>query len=198
MSDRDEAAMIGGTMLLERAMTYTLGSLALVTDAVLERPTPCADWDVHLLLIHMNESLAALCDAADTGWVDLVPDRNEPIAAGLAAAVRARACRLLGAWFAPGRPALISVGDRPLPSAIVASAGAIEIAVHGWDLALACGQHRPLASSLAEELLDLATLMVTDADRPERFSRPVPVDARVSPTERLIAYLGRDPAMAMN
>ncbi|MGH3624198.1 MAG: hypothetical protein ACRDQ5_20820 [Sciscionella sp.] len=46
------------------------------------------------------------------------------------------------------------------------TAGAVDIVVHGWDLAKGCGQRRPIPSSLAEEMLDLAPLFVTDADRP--------------------------------
>lgn len=197
MSDRDAKAMIGGVTLLERAMDYSLGSLSLVSDVVLDRPTPCAGWTVHDLLIHMNESLAALCEAADTGWIDLVPDPDLRGATSLAATLRARACRLLGAWSNPGRPHLIAVGDRPLPSAIVACAGAIEVAVHGWDLAVGCGRHYPMPVSLAEELFDVARLMVTEADRPGRFARRVTIEPSAAPTERLLAFLGRDPAMSV-
>jgi uncharacterized protein (TIGR03086 family) len=196
MSDREAAAMIGGVMLLERAMNYTLGSLALVTDGVLDHPTPCAGWNVHRLLVHMNESLAALCEAADTGWVDLVPNGDGRVSAGLAQAVRARACRLLSAWIGADGPSMVAVGGRPLPSTVIAGAGAIEIAVHGWDLAIGCGHHRPIPATMATELLDLAELMVTAADRPGRFAHPVAVPRDTQAADRLLAYLGRDPAMA--
>lgn len=188
--------MVGGVMLLERAMSYTLGSLLLATDTVLARPTPCSQWDVHRLLIHMGDSLAVLCDAADVRWTDPDPEAHGSVAAGLVATIRARSCPLLGAWAGAQRPSLVSVGGRPLPSTIIAGAGAIEVAVHGWDLAVGCGRQRPMPPSLAEELLDLAMLMVTEADRPGRFASPVPVPRAATSTDRLVAYLGRDPARA--
>jgi uncharacterized protein (TIGR03086 family) len=75
----------------------------------------------------------------------------------------------------------------------VTSVGAVEIAVHGWDVAQACGHPRPIPPQLAKELLRLAPLLVTDADRPGRFAAPVAVPAHASPGDRLVAFLGRDP-----
>jgi uncharacterized protein (TIGR03086 family) len=69
----------------------------------------------------------------------------------------------------------------------------VEIAVHGWDVAQACGRPRPIPPQLAEELLQLAPLLVTDADRPGRFAPPVAVPAGASPGDRLVAFLGRGP-----
>ncbi|MDP9319453.1 MAG: hypothetical protein M3O94_10385 [Actinomycetota bacterium] len=45
---------------------------------------------------------------------------------------------------------MTSVGGCPVPSSLVTGAGAIEVAVHGWDVAVACGQQRPLPEQLAE------------------------------------------------
>ncbi|HEX8631181.1 MAG TPA: TIGR03086 family metal-binding protein [Catenuloplanes sp.] len=192
--NQSAAATIGGIALLERAINYTLGSLLMVTPVALSRPTPCPRWDLGDLLEHMNDSLAALTEAVDFGDVALTPPVGDldgsvdPVRR-----LRDRACRLLGAWAAAGDRAAVSVGGCPVTTGIVAGAGAIEVAVHGWDVARACGRERPVPASLAEELLDLAPLLVTGDERPGRFAPAVPVPARAAPGDRLLAFLGRRP-----
>ncbi|HZD38404.1 MAG TPA: TIGR03086 family protein, partial [Actinomycetes bacterium] len=77
---------------------------------------------------------------------------------------------------------------------VLASAGAIEIAVHGWDIARACGRDRPVPDGLAVELLSLCPLLVGDAGRGDQFAAPVPAGPTARPGDRLLALLGRDPA----
>jgi len=85
------------------------------------------------------------------------------------------------------------IGPGDLPAGIVCGTGALEIAVHGWDLARACGHHRPVPPALAADLLEVAELLVVDADRPDRFAPPVAWPAPAGPGERLLAFLGRYP-----
>ena len=194
MTDRATAALIGGVALLERAMAYTLGTLELVTPTVLGRSTPCAEWDVRALLDHMADSLDVLCDAADVGLIGNArsgPERET--ADELVSAVRTRACRLLGAWVHADEPDVVAIYGRTLSRTIVASTGAIEVAVHGWDLARGCGHDRTIPAALAEDLLHIASLVVTHRDRPHRFGYPVAVPTDATPSDRLVAFLGRDP-----
>lgn len=199
----------GDVALLERAISYALGNLHNVTQDALTRPTPCRQWDLRELLEHMYDSLAALQEASDDGHVALgpVPWHADP-AANLVAALRSRAGRLLGAWARPGAglegggagtawagagPVTVSVGGVPAPAGLLAGAGAVEIAVHGWDVGQACGRPSPIPPQLATEMLALVPLIVTDADRPARFAEPVWLPAGASPGDRLVAYLGRPP-----
>jgi uncharacterized protein (TIGR03086 family) len=196
MTERRAAALFGDSALLERAISYTLGNLHMVTATALSRPTPCSEWDLRELLAHLNDSLLALCDALSLGRVGLSP-ADDPGGAGDLAAdpvamLRTRAGQLLGAW-AGTHEDLVSVGGCPLPNRIVACAGAVEVAVHGWDVAHACGYGRPIPPGLAEELLRLSPLLVTAADRPARFAWPVIVPPPASPGDRLLAFLGRAP-----
>ncbi|NGN63713.1 TIGR03086 family protein [Streptomyces sp. A7024] len=192
------ALLTAGVSLLERGLGYALGNLSLVTPATLANPTPCADWDLRGLLLHLDDSLGALCEAAAAGTI-AVGSARPPIApaasADPVAAVRARGRMLLGLWS--GSDAndreTISVGGTPLTAAIVTSTGAIETAVHGWDIARACGADRPLPEALAEELLELAPLFVSAADRPVRFALPREAGVEAGSGERLLAFLGRDP-----
>ncbi|MFC5822294.1 hypothetical protein [Nonomuraea insulae] len=107
--------------------------------------------------------------------------------------VRDTATDVLGRWAAMISGELVSVNDRHLTSPMVAAVGAIEIAVHGWDVARSCGERRPIPPLLAEELLDLTLLFVTREDRPTRFAPPVTVPAYAPAQDHLLAYLGRRP-----
>ncbi len=187
----------GGTGLLERAICYAGLSALAVTPALLPRPTPCLGWDLEMLLRHASESLAALQDGTVTGHVGLIPrppDRDQ--APDLARIFRDRARRLLAALSVGGRPLVFDIGDLPLPAVALEGAGAIEIAVHGWDISQACGQPRPIPDRLAASLLVIAPLLIPEAGRHPLFSPPVKAPAQASPGERLVAFLGRRPGIA--
>jgi uncharacterized protein (TIGR03086 family) len=192
IGDRGRTPLVEGVGLLERAMGYTLGSLQLVTPEVMTAPTPCRDWDLQALLHHMNDSLAALHEAVEVRHVTRTPPMNlaNPVANPVSA-LRNRACSMLGAWANAGSDDMVSVAGYPLTAGLVTATGAVEVAVHGWDVARACGRPRPIPDQLAEELLPLAELLINEQDRPTRFAVPVPVPPRAAPAERLLAYLGR-------
>ncbi|SEG60061.1 hypothetical protein SAMN05444920_103396 [Nonomuraea solani] len=125
-----------------------------------------------------------------------VPYQRVPLDAGVgnpALLLRDGAAEVLGRWAAVLAGGPIAIGDRHLTSPMVAAVGAIEIAVHGWDVATACGERRPIPAPMAEELLDLALLLITPHDRPSRFGRPVAVPAYAPAQDHLLAYLGRRP-----
>ncbi|MFW5899469.1 MAG: TIGR03086 family metal-binding protein [Jiangellaceae bacterium] len=187
-------ARTAGLSLLERATSYCLGSLSMITPDVLPRTTPCTAWDLKALLRHMNDSLVALCEAVAVGAVGAdVPPEPERWPDDVLVRLRDNACRLLGAWTDTAGPESVSIAGQRLPAVIVAGTGALEIAVHGWDVARTCGDVRPIPAGLAEALLDLAPLIVTDADRPARFGTPVRVPPTAAAGARLVAFLGRKP-----
>lgn len=192
MSDCDcsPAVLLGGVGLLERAISYTLGTLQEVRPALLDRPTPCHRWNLRALLAHLNDSLLALHEAAESGEVGLDVSIVDGDPVDLA---RARAGRLLGAWASARSPSPVSVAQSPLTAGIVVATGALELAVHSWDVARACGGNRPMPPELAQELLELAPFFVTGADRPALFAEPVAVPVGATADERLLAFLGRRP-----
>jgi uncharacterized protein (TIGR03086 family) len=187
---------VGGAItLLEQAISYAGRSVIDVTPALLPRPTPCRGWNLEMLLRHASESLAALHDATVTGHVALtsaIPDRDP--AADPARTFRDRAVRLLAARAnTDRRRQAIDIGDLPLPAVAMECAGAIEIAVHGWDVSQACGQNRPIPDALAASLLAIAPLLIPETGRYPQFSPPVTATAQAGPGDRLVAYLGRKP-----
>ena len=183
-----------GTELLERAVSYTRASLSVVTAVDLGRSTPCREWRLAQLLRHMDDSLQALHEAGATGQVRLAPDLDpggsEP-GLGVVESLRRRACALLGAWSLLHAEEQVVVSGRLLPAGLVALTGALEVAVHGWDVARACGVDWPLPDELARALLAAAPSLISAEDRGQRFAPAVPVAAGASASSRLLAHTGR-------
>jgi len=193
----------GGVELLERAIGYTRGCLALATPRLMPAPTPCAGWDLEALLTHLHDSLTSLHEAGSVRRVQVEVSSRPP--ADLLGALRARACQLLAEWSvetepvsevavgSTGRSGHVLVDGRPLTPRVLTSAGALELAVHGWDVAAACGAHMPIPDDLASDLLGVARALVSESDRPSLFAPAVPPEPGAAPGEELLAFLGREP-----
>jgi uncharacterized protein (TIGR03086 family) len=193
----------GAIGLLAGAISYMLGVCGPVGAEELTLPTPCPDWDLAMLLGHLYQSMADLETALRTGRLDLDP--GEPAAGGgdPVEALRDGAARLLCAGYCYGGPErFVAVGGLPMPAGLVACTGAVEIAVHGWDVSAArarAGGSRgiaqmPIPAALATRMLRLSPLLV--AGREGLFAGPVEVPAQASPGDRLVGYLGRNPGCA--
>jgi uncharacterized protein (TIGR03086 family) len=184
------------TALLLQAVGYALEVAGGITPDLLTRPTPCQGWDLRTLLRHASESLAALLEAVGPGCVSAFPAAEDP-AADPVATFRERARRLAGAHAEAGRrhreERVIVIADRALALGAVARLGALEIAQHGWDISRACGTRRPIPRALAADLLVIAPLLVAEADREPLFAPPVTPAPAAGPSDRLAAFLGRDP-----
>jgi hypothetical protein len=94
---------------------------------------------------------------------------------------------------ADDRPEIIAIADRRLTLGLMTGVGALEMAVHGWDLSRACGHCRPIPAPLATSLLRISPLLVPHTGRAPLFGPPVTVPPMATPSDRLVAYLGRDP-----
>ncbi|MET8081777.1 maleylpyruvate isomerase family mycothiol-dependent enzyme [Streptomyces sp. NPDC005303] len=172
--------------LLERSLAYTLGSVAGAQHVDPGRGTPCAEWNLGELLGHLDDSLDALYEGLSGGRIGLLPHADR------VCGFRTRACAVLGAWAA-GPPEGVLVGERPLDVRVMAAVGAVEITVHGWDVARSCGRPRPIPEGLAAELLSVAQCVVREEDRGVRFAEPVSVPSGARPEVRLLGFLGRGP-----
>ena len=191
-------ALTAGPELLEHAVSYALASAGHATPQLLPLPTPCERWDLRTLLLHVSDSLAVLTDAMRTDHIALGPPLHEPTAdADPVACLRRQARDLLGACAAASaEERLVAVADRELTTSMLTAAGAIEIAVHGWDISVACGVRRPVPPTLAAALLPVAPLLIPRATRAGLFADPVAVPEPACPGDRLIAFLGRQPQPA--
>jgi uncharacterized protein (TIGR03086 family) len=183
----------GGSALLRPAIGYALAAADAITPGMLRWPTPCRGWDLRMLLRHVNESMAALSEAAVAGRVSVWP-ADERSASDLAATFRDRARELAEACGVCDHcDRVIGIGDRSITLSTVAVLGALEVALHGWDISRACGPGRPIPAPLAAGLLEIAPLLVGGSDRAPLFAPPVTPAPEAGPSDRLAAFLGRDP-----
>jgi uncharacterized protein (TIGR03086 family) len=179
-----------GLELLESAVRYALAGAALGTPQLRPRPTPCPDWDLEALLVHLGDSIGGLTEAI-SGASAAPPDYPGP-AADPVARLRGQAAGLLDAMAAAG-PAgrRVAIRDRELTVSMVAATGALEITVHGWDIWVACGAGRPVPPGLAAVLLPIAPLLISPGIRPGLFADPVRLPGPACPGDQLVAFTGR-------
>ena len=191
--------------LLVRSVRYALTAARLVTPDHLPRPTPCAEWDLRTLLQHIGDSMDALSEGLYTGFVDPGTalgdgdgdgddDDDGGPGPGPVAGLTLRAGTLLCASAAAGSAEYrVAIGDRELTTSLVTMTGAVEIAVHGWDISVTCGGPAALPPGLAADLLPVAMLLAARGLRAGLFADPVPVPDLACPGDRLVAFLGRRP-----
>jgi uncharacterized protein (TIGR03086 family) len=192
--DTDELSVLGG------ATRYLFGSLLLVREADLAAPTPCRGWDLRRLLWHVRASLVDVVDVLALRG----PDRGagvEPDAAGAdpVAAVRTGIVDFLLAAqvhkVTAGRPdRWCEIRGRSLPAEVVVYVGAIEMVLHAWDIAQACGIDRPIPSDVASALLWVSPPLAEAGLAEHVFAEPLASPATATPSEQLLALFGRQPA----
>ncbi|MBB1243214.1 maleylpyruvate isomerase N-terminal domain-containing protein [Streptomyces durbertensis] len=207
------------------AAGYAARAVAAVRPDELGTPTPCAGWDLRRLLEHLEESVTALREGLVLGRVAAAPGRwgegtaeggaggptacgttrrgreprgptCEPVTRALVALeTLSRAGREHGVRGRGRRDPVLAAGV-PLCATLLHRAGAVELVVHGWDVAAAwCragGRPPPPPPALAAALLPVLPLVVPPpADRGTLFAAPVAVPEAASAGVRLLAALGR-------
>ena len=177
----------GATGLLAGAISYTLGVCALVRPGDMTLPTPCVEWDLAMLLAHLSASIADLETAIRTGTLDL--EHPPQSAAGdPVETLRDQAAQLLCTVYGyDGAVRFVAVAGLPVPAGLVACTGAVEIAVHGWDVSAA----RSAAASgmRPQSPKNLKDLKNSEEPKyligPERPVRPIPPIPAVLATRML-------------
>lgn len=180
---------------IEQAVSTTGRTVAGIQVAQLDRPTPCAEWDVRGLLNHViggclmfGAVLSGSPYDASSAPADLVGDDPET--------AYTNATKLaLEAWRTPGAlEKTLDLGFGPMPGSMVAGLHFNELLVHGWDLAKATGQDSELPEALAAGALELARHTDPGMRGPGKFfGAEIVPPAGASTTQQLVALLGRQP-----
>jgi uncharacterized protein (TIGR03086 family) len=176
--------------LLERAVRHARQVVGQVRNGDLARPTPCAGWDLLALMRHFNESMAALREAVEHGCVFPGPAPHDDPGDVLSTFDRHTGL-LLASWDERGGDQTVAVGRDPVSGVVLANIGAVEVAVHAWDVAQACELPAGVPAGLAGELLEVARWVVPRPRWPQ-FGPEVAASG-TDAGELLVAFLGRRP-----
>lgn len=182
--------------LLSRALDQTGAIIAGIRDDQEHLPTPCRSWDVTKVVAHLVHDLEQFTSRATGG----TPDWSAPMAAvdgDYIDAYRAGATELVQAWRLAGDltgtvelPGMGQVAKRfPVDQQIA------EIAVHGWDLAVATGQSTHLDSEVGHTALDWARTALRPQfrggeDEDKAFGPEVDVPDDAPLYDRLAGFFG--------
>jgi uncharacterized protein (TIGR03086 family) len=182
--------------LYDGALSWALGLVRGVRPDQLTLPTPCSELDVRALLAHLVATVnraAAVGRGADAGtvpWsVPQVPGDDwgsayEEAIDDMWTVWRDGTDRLDRTVRAP-------FGEVPGRAALMAYTS--ETLVHGWDLAVATGQHAEADPALVAPVLALMQRFLPPEPRGGHvpFAAPVPPRDGAGPTERLANWCGR-------
>lgn len=178
---------------LARTFDHAAEVIAGVQPDQLGAPTPCREWDVRTLVGHTLGVVTNMGRGAR--GEQLLADLNALQSdVDLAAQFRTEADRTLDAWRTRGFDGEVNIGAGPMPVRAAVSINLLDTATHSWDLARATGQSEDLPDDLAATVLAVGEGLVTDQVRSiAGFDPPVAVAADATPTDQLVAFLGRRP-----
>jgi uncharacterized protein (TIGR03086 family) len=178
---------------LDETFDYAAGVVKGVGPDDLDAPTPCTEWDLRTLLRHMTGVVVNMGRGAageellaDANGYELEDDVGVQFSAELA--------RTLASWKARGLEGEVDVGAGPMPAAAAISVNLVDTSTHAWDVATATGQDPALPEDLAATILGVAEGFVgPELRQAVGIGPPVPVPDDASSTDRLVAFMGRQP-----
>lgn len=158
-------------------------------------PTPCPDWDVRAVIQHMLGALTMFRDVANEGTADPTLFERDLIGSSALDAFDTVAKEALAAWQAKGLDGTANLPFGEFPAMFALQLPAMDMVVHAWDLATATGQHVDWDQDLIEETLEFVnSTFGADEMRGDDFQPPVPVPDDAPTIDRLVGFLGRQPA----
>jgi uncharacterized protein (TIGR03086 family) len=190
------------------AVEASVDVVTAVTLDDVDRPTPCAGWNLADLLAHMTVQHHGFAAAARGGGADLAVWQPTTVADAVAAdpagTYAAAAADLLDAFSPEGvldaTFALPEFGPGAVfPGAMAIGFHFVDYVVHGWDVARTIEVPFELPPELVTALLPLA-LAVPDGEFRDMEGAPfaqaiTPTDA-ASDLDRILLHLGRSPDWA--
>lgn len=178
--------------LLERSIDYALVGIAAIEPSMLHRQTPCSEWDVHDLLFHLADSMATLAELLGGSVGTRSGCGPATKAADAARDLRRTVPSIDVTTWAE------TIDGFPIPQHLVVLTGALEIAIHAWDVEQVGRHPRPIPAQLAQALVPRASLLLESAIRRDLFAAPIEPALGATAAERLVALAGRAPMVAVD
>lgn len=182
---------------LTRALDQIAGLVADTPAAALDRPTPCAEWDVRTLLDHLVGVHRRIAHVGAGGNFADVPSDPEVAPGTHVAEIAVARADIDRVWVHDDAvlDRVLTVPWGTMPGRFVGFGYVQELTVHAWDLAAATGRTAGLDDELAVAVEDTAHRVLPAEPRGGDipFGPPVAVTPDAAPYERLVGWLGRDP-----
>jgi uncharacterized protein (TIGR03086 family) len=181
-----------------RAVDVVGPVVAQVAAADLDRPTPCAQWDVRALVEH----LIWMCDVFAAGLAGADPP-GAPVPLGdddpMARYTVSSAAALQGWQTTEWADMMLALPFSTLPAAIGVRVFVGDQLIHGWDLATALGRTFAMPADLAAAQLEMMRQYYDPANRgPEAaFSLATDCPPDASAQDQLLALSGRSPGVGL-
>ncbi len=160
-----------------------------------DHPTPCPSWNVGQLINHLLGLLTMFRDVALDCIADPAVLTADLIGSDATKSFEQVGRAVVDLWQQP----YMLIGTAELPTGHYPAEYALEVVtaavlVHGWDLAVACGQRPSWTGELIIDTLAFCEQTYSNPRvRGRDFAPPVPVASGASDLHRLVAFLGRDP-----
>lgn len=154
------------------------------------KPTPCADFSCHELVVHLFGSLVQLGAMAGA-------QVQNPQEGSLENRVSVMAAQAIDAWRSVDLDGMVpGPGGNEMPASFAASILPVELVLHGWDLAQGSGQQIHISDELVNYLRGLAEMVVPGGRKGGSFADEMSSAEDASALDRLAAFAGRTPLAA--
>jgi uncharacterized protein (TIGR03086 family) len=183
---------------LEPAAAVLTGLVIGVDDDQLPALTPCSGTTVGGMLHHIDGFATAFAAAATKSLIEAAPSADASrLGDDWRTCIPARLTDLVAAWrYETAWSGMTGAGGVELPAEVAARFALDELAVHGWDLAVATGQPFSVDAGLLDTTYEFVQEWVAGNPdgTPGLFGPPVPVADDAPKLDRLIGLTGRDPS----
>lgn len=179
-----------------RALALAERAVAHVTEEHLTAPTPCAEWTLRELLVHMTGNNNGFADAAEGKPADPDVWAGRLVVDDLLGEYVKSSERVRAAFGVPGvlERRLEVHGFGSYPAVVAIGMHFVDYLTHGWDVAKAVGAPDKLDEDLCAAVLEMGKRWPAASWGPEApFGERVAVAADASAQDRMLGFLGRSP-----
>jgi uncharacterized protein (TIGR03086 family) len=184
-----------------RTLLESAAIVGQVGAADLDRPTPCAGWDLRQLLAHMIGQNYGFAEAAAGNGQKLDVFADRPVHDDPAGEYAASAERAIEAFGQPGvlaRDLYVAAvrGGASLPGSAVIGFHLVDYVVHGWDVAKTIGVPVRYDDDVLRVALGVAQAVPGEARSADERTPFAPMVDTTSADllDQVVANLGRSPS----
>ena len=185
--------------LHRQAVRVSVDAVRQVTSADLQRPTPCAEWNLGQLLAHMTVQNRGFALAAVGTRTDEKVWAPAELGADPVGEYAASAESVVSAFAAPGALEVAVLlpefsATQIFPGSLAITFHLVDSVVHAWDVARSLGRGIDLDPELAEAAAAIARAVPNAANRladGSPFAPGWPVDDGDSSIGTIVSLLGR-------